>query len=94
MHTQVAGERLRDRAYLPKWDASRKGNDVVLVNNDTTVYRVDKRGWCVSMCAFVHVCMHACVRACVCACLRVPTSTLTLKNKDETLNLNRVRILT
>jgi hypothetical protein len=51
---------------------------------------------CVRSCmlACMHVYVRACVRACVCACLRVPISTLTLKNKDETLNLNRVRILT
>jgi len=80
VHMQVAGERLRDRAYVPKWDTSRKGNDVVLVNNDTTMYRVDRRGWCV-LCQgpCIHACMHhgwksACASACrylsigVCAC--------------------------
>jgi len=30
---QIAGERLRDRVYTPKWDTSRRGNDVVLVSS-------------------------------------------------------------
>jgi len=41
----VSGEKLRERAYVPKWDASRRGNDIVLINNDARCYRVDKRGW-------------------------------------------------
>jgi hypothetical protein len=41
----VIGENLRDRAYICKWDSARRGQDVVLVNNDTTAYRVDKMGW-------------------------------------------------
>ena len=35
----------RVRACAPKWDPARRGQDVVLVNNDSTAYRFDKRGW-------------------------------------------------
>ena len=30
---QITGERLRDRAYIRKWDVSRRGNDLVLVSS-------------------------------------------------------------
>jgi len=42
---RVSKERPQEKACIPRWDQSRRGQDVMLSNGDSTVYRTDHRGW-------------------------------------------------
>ena len=42
---EVGSAKVRPKAFVAKWDAARKGSDVVLSGGDATAYRCTARGW-------------------------------------------------
>eukprot|EP00960_Hanusia_phi_P038831 753625-Hanusia_phi.AAC.8 len=42
---RVSKEKPVEKTCIPRWDQSRRGQDVLLSNGDSTMYRTDHRGW-------------------------------------------------